>query len=326
MIIVWSLIFQNNYMDTRRTVLDLKDVPPPPHLTASPQSSQPFSLATLPLPPPCLPPLPQLPQDSHQHPLQQQQQGVSPKVSICTHCDYCSTEGYGILSGGGVGGSSSSITGVVSLYIPPSSVEMAINNSSITSPRPCCISSSLHQCKHNPSCGFGSDALDSLLNLDNNPQLPSSVATSQPAPSHPYLPCCTGLLHTYPAAPLPCSQPNFLPSKAPLASSLSSVPSLPAPLHGSCLASSGYYSCGMDCGPTARRTQRTTAHGDHPTTSTITTTTTSAHFCSNPMHLNVERTVCLKGAHYCQECLLKVGGVFLIHCGSLCICVPWRSL
>ncbi|XP_076001664.1 meiosis regulator and mRNA stability factor 1 isoform X2 [Genypterus blacodes] len=306
---------QNNYMDTRKAVLDLKDVPPPPHLTASPQSSQPFSLATLPLPPPCLPPLPQLPQDSHQPPLQQQQQGSSPKVSICSQCDHCRTEGYGILSGSGVGGSSSNITGVVSVYMPPSSVEMAINNSSVARPRACCISSSFHQCKHYPSCGSGHGALDSLLNLGYNPQLPSSVATSQPAPSHPYLPCYTGLLHTYPAAPLPCSTPTLLPSKASLASSLPPLPSLPAPLHGSCLASSGYYTCGMDCSSTARRTQGTIEHGDHPTTSTI-TTTTSAHFCSNPMHLNVERTVCLKGAHYCKECLLKTAPIPIPICNG----------
>ncbi|XP_035856817.1 meiosis regulator and mRNA stability factor 1 isoform X4 [Sander lucioperca] len=75
---------KNNYMDSRKAVLELKDVPPPPppplH-TSSSQSSQPFSLATLPMPPPCLPP-PQLTHDSHQQqqpPPQQQQEGTSPK-------------------------------------------------------------------------------------------------------------------------------------------------------------------------------------------------------------------------------------------------------
>ncbi|XP_028452435.1 meiosis regulator and mRNA stability factor 1 isoform X4 [Perca flavescens] len=74
---------KNNYMDSRKAVLELKDVPPPPpplH-TSSSQSSQPFSLATLPMPPPCLPP-PQLTHDSHQQqppPQQQQQEGTSPK-------------------------------------------------------------------------------------------------------------------------------------------------------------------------------------------------------------------------------------------------------
>nr|XP_046186243.1 meiosis regulator and mRNA stability factor 1-like isoform X5 [Oncorhynchus gorbuscha] len=61
---------QNDYMDNRKPVLELKDLPPPPHHTAA---SQPFPLAHLPLPPPCLPPLPQ---DSLQQlPLQ----GGSPK-------------------------------------------------------------------------------------------------------------------------------------------------------------------------------------------------------------------------------------------------------
>ncbi|XP_039668635.1 meiosis regulator and mRNA stability factor 1 isoform X4 [Perca fluviatilis] len=72
---------KNNYMDSRKAVLELKDVPPPPLHTSSSQSSQPFSLATLPMPPPCLPP-PQLTHDSHQQPPpppQQQQEGTSPK-------------------------------------------------------------------------------------------------------------------------------------------------------------------------------------------------------------------------------------------------------
>ncbi|XP_042286506.1 meiosis regulator and mRNA stability factor 1 isoform X5 [Thunnus maccoyii] len=74
---------ENNYMESRKAVLELKDVPPPPpppHHTSSSRSSQPFSLAPLPLPPPCLLP-PQLPQDSHQQqpPQQQQQKGASPK-------------------------------------------------------------------------------------------------------------------------------------------------------------------------------------------------------------------------------------------------------
>ncbi|XP_073329433.1 meiosis regulator and mRNA stability factor 1 isoform X3 [Pagrus major] len=292
------------YMDNRKAVLELKDVPPPPpHHTPSSQSSQPFSLPPVPLPPPCLPPPPQLTQDSHQQqpPPQQQQEGASPKVSICTQCEYCRTDGYGLLGGGGVVGSSSSIAGVVSLYMAPSSLGAPIisSSSSISS-----AASSLHQYRQNLSCGTGGEVVDPLLSLAYKPQLLSSVATSQPISSHPYLSCCSGLLHTYPSVPLPCSQPSLCTSSAPLASSLPCVSSLSAPMHGSCLASSGFYTCGVDCCPSARRSQRSTL-GDHPATTTITTTTTSAHFCSNPMHLNVERTVCVKGAHYCQECLLK---------------------
>ncbi|KAM4603835.1 meiosis regulator and mRNA stability factor 1 [Polymixia lowei] len=290
---------QNDYMDSRKPVLELKDVPPPPHHTSS--SSQPFPLAPLPLPLPCLPPS-QLPQDSHhqqqQQPSQQQQEGGSPKVSICTYCDHCSTVGYGALSGRGVVGSDGNDGSVVSLYMPPSSMEAPINSCS-TRPGACSIASALHPYQHNPSHGSEGEALDSLHNPGGYKfQLPSSVATSQPMSSHSYLPCCTGLLSTYPSVPLPSSQPSLFPSSAPLAPSLSSLPTLSASTHGSCLASSGYYPCGVGCGTTARGTQRVTAYGDHSTTST-------AHFCSNPMHLNVERTVCLKGSHYCRECLMK---------------------
>ncbi|XP_038570175.1 meiosis regulator and mRNA stability factor 1 isoform X2 [Micropterus salmoides] len=296
---------ENNYMDSRKAVLELKDVPPPPpHHTSSSQSSQPFSLAPLPLSSPCLPP-PQLTQDSQQQPPQQQQQeGASPKVSICTHCEYCSTDGYGLLRGGGVVGSSSSIAGVVSLYMAPASLGAPISSSSICMPGPCSVASSVHQYKHKLCYGSGGEALDPSRSLGYKPQLLSSVATSQPISSHPYTSCCSGLLPTYQSVPLPCSQPSLFPSSTSLASPLPCVSTLPAHLHGSCLASSGYYTCGVDCCPSARRSQRSTL-GDHPTTTTITTTTTSAHFCSNPMHLNVERTVCVKGAHYCQECLLK---------------------
>lgn len=296
-------------MDNRKAVLELKDVPPPPpHHTPSSQSSQPFSLAPVPLPPPCLPP-PQLTQDSQQQqpPPQQQQEGGSPNVSMCTQCEYCRTDGYGLLGGGGVVGSSSSssssIAGVVSLYMAPSSLGTPIisSSSSISA-----AASSVHQYKQNLSCGTGGEVVDPLLSLAYKPQLLSSVATSQPISSHPYLSCCSGLLHTYPSVPLPYSQPSLCTSSAPLASPLPCVSSLSAPMHTSCLASSGFYTCGVDCCPSARRSQRSTL-GEHPATTTITTTTTSAHFCSNPMHLNVERTVCVKGAHYCQECLLKVG-------------------
>ncbi|KAM9314631.1 meiosis regulator and mRNA stability factor 1 isoform 2-T3 [Pholidichthys leucotaenia] len=286
----------NNHMDNRKPALELKDVPPPPppHHT-----SQPFSLP--PLPPPCLLPAPpQLTQDS-----QQQEQGGSPKVSICTHCDYCSTDGYGSLGGRGAVGSCCNTAGVVSIYKTPGSLGAPSGNCSSTSrSMSSSVTSSFHQYKHNLSCGTGGEAFNPLPCLGFKPQLPSSVATSQPLSSHPYLPCCSGLLHTYPAVSLPCTQTSLFSSSALVASSLPSVSSLPAPLPGSCLASSGFYTCGVDCNPSARRSQRSMLC-DYPTTSTIPTTTTSAHLCSNPMHLNVESTVCVKGSHYCQECFLK---------------------
>lgn len=302
-----SFLIQSNHMDNRKAVLDLKDVPPPPlHHTSSSQLSQPFSLSSLPLPPPCLPPPPpQLAQDSFQQPPppHQQQEGASPKVSICEHCDHNNTDGFGLLGGRGVVGSGSNAAGVVSLYMAPGSLGAPISTSRSG---PCSVASSVHQYKHKFSCGTGGEAFDPLFSLSCKPQLSSSVATSQPISSHPYLPCCSGLLHTYPAVPLSFSQASLFPSSAPMASSLPSVSSLPASLHGSCLTSSGFYTCGVDCSASARRSQGSIL-GGHPSTSTITTTATSAHFFSNPMHLNVERTVCVKGAHYCQECLFKVG-------------------
>ncbi|XP_008407274.1 meiosis arrest female protein 1 homolog isoform X4 [Poecilia reticulata] len=76
----------NIYMDNRKAVLDLKDVPPPPppplpHCPSTSQLSQPFPLAPFPLPPACLPPSLQLTPDSHQRhpPSKPQQEGASPK-------------------------------------------------------------------------------------------------------------------------------------------------------------------------------------------------------------------------------------------------------
>ncbi|KAM8878375.1 meiosis regulator and mRNA stability factor 1 isoform 1-T2 [Spinachia spinachia] len=292
---------ENTYMESRKAVLELKDVPPPPHHTSSSHPSQSFPLAPLTMPPPCLPP-PPLKQDCHQQPPQSplQQEGASPKVSIYTHCDYCSTDAYRLSGGGNVVGTSSSIAGVVSLYMAQGCLAEPISTSSIGTSGLCSVASSVHQYKH-IRCRSGGEVLGSLPPLGYKPPLLSSVATSQPGSSQSYLSCCSGLLHTYPGAPLSCSQPSLFHSAAPLASTLPFASSIPTPLHGSCLASSGYYTCGADCCPSARRSQRTTL-GDP---ATIGTTTTSAHFCSNPMHLNVERTVCVKGAHYCQECLLK---------------------
>ncbi|XP_037830655.1 meiosis regulator and mRNA stability factor 1 isoform X2 [Kryptolebias marmoratus] len=294
----------NTHMDNRKAVLELKDVPPPPpHHSPPSQLSQSFSLAPLSLPPPCLLPPPQFAQDSHQkHPLpkQQQQEGLSPKVSICTHCDYCSTDGYGLLGGRGVVGSSSSIAGIGTFHSAPScpGAPISSNRSRFES---CSVASSVHHYNHSLSCGNRTEATDSLLSFSFKPQLPSSVATSQPFSLHPYFPCCSGLRHSCSAVPLSRSQPGTFPSSAPPASSVSS---LPAPLQGSCLASSGFNTCGVDCNPSLRTSQRSVPC-DHPTTTTVTTSTTSVRRCSNSLHLNVERTVCGKGAHLCQECLLK---------------------
>uniref|UniRef100_A0A665VF09 Meiosis regulator and mRNA stability factor 1 n=1 Tax=Echeneis naucrates TaxID=173247 RepID=A0A665VF09_ECHNA len=208
-------------MESRKPVLELKDVPPPPpppHHTSSSQSSQSFSLAPIPMPLPCLPPPPQLAQGS-----QQQQEGLSPKVSICTHCDYCSTDGYGLLGGGGVvsSGSGSSIAGVVSLYSAPGSVGSPI--SSINRSGPCSVASSVHQYKNDLSCRSEGEAHDPLLSLGYRPQLHSSVATSQPVSSHPYLPCCSGLHHTCSAQGFAFVLENMLSRCIPLVATVSGI-------------------------------------------------------------------------------------------------------
>uniref|UniRef100_A0A1A7YJT0 Meiosis regulator and mRNA stability factor 1 n=1 Tax=Iconisemion striatum TaxID=60296 RepID=A0A1A7YJT0_9TELE len=287
----------SNLMENRNPVLEWKDVPPPPHHTPPSQLSQSLSFAPLSFPPPCLlPPPPQLVRDSHQQ-QPKQQEGASPKVSICTHCDRCTSDGYGLLGSKVVGGSSSSIAGIGTLHSSPSSCGAPISSSNSSRFVTCSVASSVHQYKQ--SSGGRPELSDSFLSLGFKSQLPSSVATSQPLSLHPYFPCCSGPLHNYSAVPLSCQSSTF-PSSAPPAPSASSLASLQA----SCLAPSGFNPCGVDCNSSAR-----TSHGtvlDHPTTTTITTSTTSAHFCSNSLHLNVERTVCGNGAHFCcQECFLK---------------------
>ncbi|XP_075894127.1 meiosis regulator and mRNA stability factor 1 isoform X2 [Nelusetta ayraudi] len=301
------------YMDARKTVLELKDVPPPPpHHASSSQSLQPFPLPPLPLLPPCLPPAPHLTQDPHQQPpppqpppppppltAQHQQEGASPKVSICLQCDYCRADGYGLSAGRGVVGSSSKAVGVGSVCMSLSSVGSPANGGTLARSGPCSASSSVCHYEHSVK-GLGGQLLTPSPALAFKPQPPSSVATSQPVSSHPYLTCCSGVLHAYP--PVPPSVPSLFTSSAPMAPSLPCVSSVPASMSASCLAT-GYPACGVDCCLSARRCQRS-AHGDHPT-NTTTTTTSSAHFYSNSMHLNVGHTVCVKGAHCCQDCMLK---------------------
>ncbi|XP_037546206.1 meiosis regulator and mRNA stability factor 1 [Nematolebias whitei] len=293
----------NIHMDNRKAVLELKDVPPPPpppQLSPRSQLSQSFSLASLSLPPPCLLPPPQLAKEFHQNqPLPKQQQGeLSPKVSICTHCDFCSTDGYGLLGGRGFVGSS--IAGTSTFPTASSCQGAPIKSSNNSRFESCSVASSVHQYNHNLSSGNSTKETKSLLSHGFKPQLPSSVATSQPLSLHPYFPCCSGLRHNCSAVPLACSQPGTSPSSAPLASSVSS---LSTPLLGPCLASSGFNTCGVNCNPSLRASQGS-APGDLPTPTTVITSTTSAHRRSNSLHLNVERTVCGTRARFCQECLM----------------------
>ncbi|KAM9489569.1 meiosis regulator and mRNA stability factor 1 isoform 6-T6 [Salvelinus alpinus] len=287
---------QNDYMDNRKPVLALKDLPPPPHHTAA---SQPFPLTPLPLPPPCLPPLPQ---DSLQ---QLPQQGGSPKVSVCTHCEHCSTDplgrgGYGVVSGGG-GASISSGVGVssgVPLYLPPSSQEASFSRLGPSQITP----TTLNSHPHFPSLGGGGgDARATLLPSGSYKlHIPSVDTTSQPLSfqSHSHLPCscCTGgllrPLHSYPSIPLPYNESKFITTSAPLST----------PHHRTCNPGTpaGYYPCGGDYNPATLGVQRSLAAHSDPHIPT------SGHICSsNAMHFNLERTVCRTGAHFCRDCLTK---------------------
>ncbi|XP_038146647.1 meiosis regulator and mRNA stability factor 1 [Cyprinodon tularosa] len=294
--------FHQNYkgnisMENHKAVPDLKDVPPPPPplppYPSTSQLSQPFPLIPLPLPPACLPPSLQLIQDSHQQhpPSKQQQQGLSPKVSICTQCDYCSTDSYGLLGGRGVVSSSICSPQTASGFLgTPSSSSSRLELCSLAPPI---------RCYNNLSRG-GSDVFDPLLPLGCKPQLPSFVATSQPLSLQPCLPCCSGPLHPCSALPPSLSQSSTFPSSAPL----SSVTSPPAPGKDSCVVSSGFYTCGVDCHTSTRTFQRS-ALGDQPSITAVTSSTSSTHFTSSPMLQNVKHTVCRNAAHFCQECLLK---------------------
>ncbi|XP_035260102.1 meiosis regulator and mRNA stability factor 1 isoform X1 [Anguilla anguilla] len=258
-----------DYMESRKPVLELKDVPPPPPPLAV---SKPFPLAPLPNPPSCL-------QSQQPDPLQQQQQPPpgSTKVRVCAHCEgslqvhhgtdvqHNRAQGFGV--GGGV-----SVHLSKPLDVPSSSSRLS-----------CQAGSALHP----PFPGVGVACAQDRGLGDCDGRLPS-VATSQPLPSHQHLPCCTGLLRppqSFPPLAASCSQAKLLPP----------APSVPAPLHRGCLAPSGYYPCSVDYSTGARGDQHFPALGG----------LSSSHLCTNPLHLNVERTVCLKGTHYCRECLRK---------------------
>uniref|UniRef100_A0A8C9VKB4 Meiosis regulator and mRNA stability factor 1 n=1 Tax=Scleropages formosus TaxID=113540 RepID=A0A8C9VKB4_SCLFO len=110
--------------------------------------------------------------------------------------------------------------------------------------------------------------------------------TSTLRPSYPGLANACLPVHPLPPFPPPCGQSKLL----------STAPSVSAPLHGGCLTSSGFYPCGVEYSLGARGDQHFLTHGD---------LATSTQLCTNPSHLNVEHTVCLKGTHYCRECLSK---------------------
>lgn len=278
-------------MDSQPPVLELKDVPPPPR----PPASQPFPLAPLPMPPPCLPIRGTLPP-----PLQ----SGSPKVSSCSRYeaglhpqtshdllgnqarkfgDVCAGGGNSITGGAGVGGGSS-------LYLSKplsaaSSWAATSSSSSSSSTSMSSTSSSTSSVPHHVSLFSGPVG-----------QVPSSlatVATAQPMSSLPQLPCCSGLLK---------------PLHAPTCPQLSQAYGQPS--YGSCPAaatasSSGYYHYGgeLGAGSAGKQSQQHPLLHHHHHHGGL--STSPAHVCAHPLHH--KRTVCLKGPHYCQDCLSKVG-------------------
>ncbi|XP_062853880.1 meiosis regulator and mRNA stability factor 1 isoform X2 [Trichomycterus rosablanca] len=177
---------QNNYMDVRKPVLELKDVPPPPLHSAS---HQPLALA--PLPASSSSHLPSSdPQTPKLSPLQPQP--GSPKVSLCSHCE-CSlhsqqhpgsyearTHSFGDTFGGGCNISSSSNVNTVGggggLPAPH------FSNAQLMTPQ---------------SFGFPM----------------TSVATSQPVATRSHLSCC-GSLHPFSSISVGCVQSRHVPGSA----------------------------------------------------------------------------------------------------------------
>lgn len=133
----------------------------------------------------------------------------------------------------------------------------------------CSISSSV-----NPSTGGGGrPALFSPTQLQTPQSFGfrvASVATSQPMAAHTHPSCC-GHLHTFSPVSAGRLQSN----------------------HGPCVALPGCCRCSEE----HRVEQHYHSHSD---------TQSSTHLCTNPLYLE-HNTVCQQGAHYCHQCLRKVG-------------------
>ncbi|MGH0129640.1 UNVERIFIED_CONTAM: hypothetical protein FKN15_048345 [Acipenser sinensis] len=262
---------QKDYMENRKPVLELKDVPPPPHHT----SSKSFPAAPLPNPPSCF-------QSQQQVPQQMQQQGaVNPKVSVCACYEGSLRNQH---SGRDAGFVSSSFGGVsggggVSLHIgKPLDPLNASSSDTIT----CQVGSILR-----PPLPSLRDVCSQIRGVGCEIQHPT-VAASQSIGTHPHLPCCAGLLrqlHPFPTVHSGFGQTNLI-----MAGS-----SVAAQSHDGFLTSSRYYPCREELLDGARAEQHFSRRD----------LATSAHLYTNPLHLNVEHAHCLKGTHYCGECLRK---------------------
>ncbi|KAK2857564.1 hypothetical protein Q7C36_005483 [Tachysurus vachellii] len=171
---------QKNFMEVRKPVLDLKDVPPPPLHNASPQ---PLVLASQPAPPLCQ--LPASDAQLSQQPLPQLQPG-SPNVSLCSHCE-------------------------CSLHIQQHSGLLEARAHSFGGG--CSISSTA-----NANSGGGFPAPFSSAQLQSPQSFGyqvASVATSQPMAGHTHPSCC-GHLHTCSSLSVACLQSKHLSGSAPI--------------------------------------------------------------------------------------------------------------
>ncbi|XP_046691551.1 meiosis regulator and mRNA stability factor 1 isoform X5 [Silurus meridionalis] len=183
---------QSNYMEVRKPVLELKDVPPPPLHSAT---QQPLALAAQSAPHPCQ--LPVSDPQPHQQPLSQLQPG-SPKVSLCSQCE-CSlhtqqhsgsiearTHSFGDRFGGGCSISSNanaSTGGGLSAPFPPAQLQTP------------------------QSFGFRV----------------ASVATSQPMAAHTHPSCCAHH-HTCSSVSVGCLQSKQVSGSAPVRSPCVALP------------------------------------------------------------------------------------------------------
>ncbi|MGH0130133.1 UNVERIFIED_CONTAM: hypothetical protein FKN15_041184 [Acipenser sinensis] len=258
-------------MENRKPVLELKDVPLPPHHARF----KPFPAAPLPNPPSCF-------QSQQQEPrqMQQQQGAANPKVSVCVCCEgslrnqHTSHNNAGFVSNsfGGSGGG-------VSLHISkPLDPLNASSSDTIT----CQVGSVLH-----PPIPALRDVCSEIHGVRCEVQHPT-VAASQSIGTHQHLPCCEGLLrqlHPFPTAHSGFGQSTFNSAGA----------SIAVPPHDGFLTCSRYYPCREEFIAGASAEQHL-SRGD---------LATSTHLYTKPLHLNVEHTLCLKGTHYCGECLRK---------------------
>ncbi|XP_051789959.1 meiosis regulator and mRNA stability factor 1 isoform X3 [Erpetoichthys calabaricus] len=268
-----------DYMENRKPVLELKDVPPPPHHAAS----NPFPALPIPGSASCF----QSAQQESPRKLHPQPDG--PQVSVCAHCEGSRQVQHGGSSAGlfnNIGGGSSSTGGGggtgcgVSLHI---NKPLDTLNSSTTGTITCQVGSTI-----NPPLHSLRDPYPRIHGAGC--EMPHHTgASSQSLGTQQHLPCCAGLLSQL--HPFSSKSSSFGPSSLHLPLSSGVLPS-----HSGHVAHTGCYSCEREFVPGARLEPLYSTHDDLPTTTLL---------CANPLHMNAEHTLFLKGTHYCRDCLRK---------------------